>query len=474
MKITLTNIVQIEDYNDNDFLFSFIKKRLTFSNFEYFQRKKMGKSLWGLKSQFSFYSFSENKILLPRGFLRELQKKLELEQISYDFCDKRFKPPNVNFKSGISLLNHQQEAFKKTAEYDNGIIVAPPGSGKTIIALEIIKEKALPALILVHRRQILEQWIDKIVTFLRIPKKEIGTISTKKFDIGSNITVATLQTLSKIRSPKLKNLFGTVFVDECHHVPAKTFRKAVSKLNPYYLYGLTATPYRKNNDERSIFVFIGDIIYDVSKNFTQNPSIQLSKIIIKTVQTELDVPFDVKTGDINLLNKILFFDTSRNKIILDKIKNEIEKKKKIILITERKEHIYVLDLYLSGRYDTVSITGDDSAKSRKLKNEKITANDYQMILTTGQFFGEGADVLSLDCLFLAFPFSFDGKLMQYIGRILRGTGEKTVYDFRDYKIDYFERQYIKREKFYKKMQAILKRPVLLETERARDSVILQQ
>ncbi|MBN1620226.1 DEAD/DEAH box helicase [candidate division WOR-3 bacterium] len=474
MKITLTNIIQIEDFNETDFLSSFIKKRLTFSNLEYFQRKKMGKSLWGLKSHFSFYRFTENKVLLPRGFIHELQTKLESEKVSYDFYDKRSRPSRVIFQSEIFLTKQQQEAFQKTAEHDNGIIVAPPGSGKTIIALEIIKEKSLPALILVHRRQILEQWIEKIINFLRIPKKEIGTISTKKIDVGDKVTVSTLQSLSKIRSPKLKNLFGTVFVDECHHVPAKTFRNAVSKLNPCYLYGLTATPYRKNNDERSIFVFIGDVIHDESKNSTASPSNTSSKIIIKTVETDLHVPFNVMTGDINLLNKILFFDTSRNKTIINNIKNEIEKEKKIILITERKEHIDVLNLYLSGRYDTISITGDDSAKSRKTKNEKMASNDYQLIMTTGQFFGEGSDVLSLDCLFLVFPLSFDGKLMQYIGRILRGAGDKTVYDFRDYKIDYFERQYAKREKFYKKMQILLKRPVLLETERARDSVILQQ
>ena len=172
----------------------------------------------------------------------------------------------VDFDSDIELRPDQEAAIEKTIDKDFGVIVSPPGSGKTIIGLEIIAQKRQPALIIVHRKQLFDQWIDRIQSFLKIPKKEIGQIGNQKFKVGKEITVAMIQSLSRSEEiEKISNSFGTIIVDECHHIPAKSFREAIVNFNSFYLYGLTATPKRKNNDEKLIYVYIGNILYNADQ-----------------------------------------------------------------------------------------------------------------------------------------------------------------------------------------------------------------
>ena len=214
------------------------------------------------------------------------------ENIAYKVVDERCKYPEIKVVSKINLLSHQADALKITDIKDFGVIVSPPGSGKTIMALELIARKKQPTLIIVHRKQLFDQWIDRIQNFLSIPKNKIGQIGNQKEKIGDEVTVATIQSLSRRDLTDLKNRFGMIIVDECHHIPAKSFREVITKLNCYYLYGLTATPKRKNNDEKLIYVYIGNIIYEITqKEFLIE---QNNKVEINIRETNLFVPFDYK------------------------------------------------------------------------------------------------------------------------------------------------------------------------------------
>jgi superfamily II DNA or RNA helicase len=126
-----------------------------------------------------------------------------------------------------------------------------------------------PALIIVHRKQLLEQWTERVEAFLGIPKKDIGVIGQGKVKIGKQITLATIQSLPK-QIEKIQNQFGTIIVDECHHVPAESFRNSIEKLHTFYLYGLTATPFRKYNDGKLIFTHLGEIIVNIKPNEIEN------------------------------------------------------------------------------------------------------------------------------------------------------------------------------------------------------------
>jgi superfamily II DNA or RNA helicase len=297
----------------------------------------------------------------------------------------------------------------------------------------------------------MSQWIERIQAFLQIPKAKIGRIDGVKKKFGKEITIAMLQSFASMENNKDEMAkIGTVIIDECHHVPAKTFREVVKNLNVRYLYGLTATPTRKHHDEKMIFLYVGNIIAELAANQAINEDSILTQTPTNVViqKTDLDIPFRFKTDNYQLLAKMLSCDHSRNKMIVKDIIAQTKQNRKILVLSERKEHLEILNLYLRKEAETITITGEDSESSRKQKLKQIEAGHYQAILSTGQFFGEGLDIKGIGCLVIAFPFSFDGKLAQYVGR-LRGA-DKLVLDYHDHITPFLDRQFKQRMRFYKK------------------------
>jgi len=445
LQIFQINNIQLRKSQLNGKLIKFIKEELNIPNPEYFSKKRLGKSVYKTPQYFCAIKENAKTIFLPRGFVRKLTEFCIKNDIPYILENSRVKFKKVKFNSKISLYPYQEPVFELAQKYPEGVILAPPGTGKTIIGLQIIAEKKLPALILVHRKQILEQWLERIESFLGIHKRKIGQIHGAKKKIGDKITVAMLQSLNSVDEKKLLKI-GTVIVDECHHIPAKTFNETIQTLCPKYLYGLTATAKRKHNDEKLIFAYIGDIIAEVE--FDEQTSKRNANIQI--IDTAFSLPFVVNSDNLQQALKIMIFDTQRNQLIKEKILENLDAGK-ILIITERKEHVDVLNLYLREKVETITFTGDLSKKKREVKIKQIESENFQVLIATGQVFGEGIDIHNLDTLFLVFPFSFEGKLIQYIGRIQRSENKKQVFDFRDLNIEYFERMFKQRNKHYKKL-----------------------
>lgn len=452
LTITLNNVVSINRNGLTTLLINFLKEELNFANTEYFIKTKAGKNTFETDRYYKFVEEAENEVIVPRGFIGKLIRFCQGQNIEYIFNDIRKKLDSVDFQFNAQLREHQQIAIETVAKKDFGVIVAPPGSGKTIVGLKIISDRKQPALIIVHRKQLVEQWIERIETFLGIPKHEIGRIGQGKNKVGKKITIATIQSLSKElikpESEGFTNSFGTIIVDECHHIPAKTYRDTISKLPTYYLYGLTATPFRKYNDGKIIFSHLGEIIAEIKP--TEISSYKQAKIIIRN--TELDIPFNSKTDQFETLSKVLIHDSARNKLILEDIFVELKLGKKVVIITERKEHIDTLNQYLKQTYETVTLSGDDSENCRNQKWKILKEGNYQVLITTGQYFGEGSDLQNANSLFLVYPFAFEGKLIQYIGRVQRSEITPTIYDYRDIKIDYLNKLFLKRNTYYRKIQ----------------------
>lgn len=435
-------------------LTSFIREQLNFINSQYVIKTKIGKSTYGTERYFKLFNETPEKLLLPRGFLPKLTVFCSEKGISFTTIEEHARPKQIPFKSTISLRPHQEEAIKAADESDCGIIISPPGSGKTIIGLEIITKRQLPALIIVHRKQLLDQWIERIEAFLGIPKKEIGQFSGIKKKLGKQITVAMVQSLERYKDlSELENTFGTIIVDECHHMPALTFRSVITRFNPQYLYGLTATMMRKYNDEKMIPFYLGETLIEINstQKLTNQDSTPLTTVTVR--ETDFLLPFNYKTDRTEIFLKSLIYDTNRNQMIIQDVLEGARLGYKSLVLTERKEHIEILKLYLKKECEIVCVSGDDSAVNRKLKLAQIKAGNFQVVISTGQYMGEGIDIVNLNCLFLVFPLSFEGKLVQYIGRIQRSNGMKQVYDYRDSKVDYLERQFKQREKYYRKMEA---------------------
>lgn len=151
------------------------------------------------------------------------------------------------------------------------------------------------------------------------------------------------------------------------------------------------------------------------------------------------------------MTQILTFDSNRNQLIIEDIINEANNGSKCLVLTERKEHVEILSYYLKGQHEIITLTGDLSEKQKNEKIKQIKSGNFQILIATGQLVGEGADFPNLNSLFLVYPFSFEGKLTQYIGRIQRNQNSNgTIYDYRDIKIAYLEKFYKQRERYYKK------------------------
>ncbi|MDY0201990.1 MAG: DEAD/DEAH box helicase family protein [Tenuifilaceae bacterium] len=446
LSISLNNTIRVSRKGLTPTLTHFLKEELNFANSEFFIKKKSGRNTYETARYFKLIEESENEIFIPRGFIGRLLRFCKESQIAFDFLDERKLKSSIPFAFNAALRNHQLGVIETVSKKDYGVIVAPPGSGKTVIGLKIIADKRQPALIIVHRKQLLEQWTERIEAFLGIPKRDIGVIGQGKSKIGKQITVATIQSLPK-QMVSTQNQFGTIIVDECHHVPAETFRNTIEKLQTYYLYGLTATPFRKYNDGKMIFTHLGEIIANIQPTEIEN--YKQAKIIIRN--TELNVPYNSKTDNFESLSKILVHDTARNKLILEDVNTELNKGKKAVIITERKEHIDTLYLFLKQSYEVIALSGEDSETSQKAKWKILQEGNFQVLITTGQYFGEGTDLQNISCLFLVYPFSFEGKLIQYIGRVQRSEINPTIYDYRDYKIDYLNRLFLKRNTYYRKI-----------------------
>ncbi|MEQ8530961.1 MAG: DEAD/DEAH box helicase family protein, partial [Imperialibacter sp.] len=323
-------------------------------------KKKAGKSTWDTKRYFKLTEDKEFEVIVPRGFTGKLLKYLKSHKVDYEFRDLRIKREPVLFQFPVKLLAHQETVMERVQKKEFGVIVAPPGSGKTIIGLHIIAEKQQPAIILVHRKQIAEQWIERIQAFLKIPKAEIGLIGLGKAKSGSKVTVGMIQSLSKKLNtqPDLVDAFGTVIIDECHHIPADSYSGAISKLNPYYQYGLTATPFRKYSDGQLIFIHLGNIIAEIEPNEIE--SFKRARIIIR--KTNFEFPFNPKTDPFETLSKVLIHDTARNRLITSDVINEARNRSRSIVITERKEHIEALNQLLKQSCETITLSGEDAEK----------------------------------------------------------------------------------------------------------------
>jgi superfamily II DNA or RNA helicase len=448
LNITLKNNIELNRNAIDPILFHFIKEELNFLNSEFIIKKNSGRNTFGTERYFSFIEVLNNNILLPKGFIGKLIRFCRENSIVYDFIDQRKFNSPVPFSFQATLRPYQQESMVAISKKDMGVIVAPTGSGKTVMALKIVAEKQQPALIIVHRKQLALQWMERIEAFLGIAQKDIGHIGQGKIRIGKNLTVATIQSLAKADLENLTDMFGLIIVDECHHIPAKTFRNTIGKFNSFYLYGLTATPFRKYNDGRLIFIHLGEVIAEIRTNELSDSN--HPEIIIRN--TQLDVPFNAKTDRFETLSKILVHDSERNKLILRDVVIELNKGRKVVILTERKEHIDTLQQYLKQSFETITLSGDDSESSRNTKWKLLKAGIYQALITTGQFFGEGSDLQNTQCLFLVYPFSFEGKLIQYIGRVQRSEISPTIYDYRDIKISYLNRMFLKRNVYYRKLE----------------------
>jgi len=434
MKITVKHDLILFDVPSS--LSDELKEKLTLWNPKWLDNDRF--SRWQGKTPKLLYFCRKwkNKLFVPRGFGRQLIGMCKRHGIDPQITDRRRIMPEVDFNFEGELRPYQMEAVGRIITRDFGTLPAPTGSGKTVIALWLIKQRRQPALIIVHTKELLHQWVDRIETFLGIPKDDIGIIGDGQRTVGDKITVALVQSLYKCAeevAPKI----GHLIVDECHRTPSRTFTEAVTEFDCKYMLGLSATPWRRDKLSRLIFWHLGDVVHEIKKeDLIQTGDILRAEVTIRETNFE---PVHNPTEEYSQMLSELTGDPERNRLIARDVAKETEVAQGTCLVlTDRKAHCETIQELLSGLgVDSELLTGDLNNEERQRVIDELDAGRVKVLVATGQLIGEGFDCEELSTLFLATPVRFSGRLLQYLGRVLRpahGKKRARVYDYVDSKV----------------------------------------
>ena len=367
--------------------------------------------------------------------------------------DKRVIGKKVDFIFDGTLNEEQEEALEGIFESDVGVFVAPPGTGKTVLAIAAIARRKTNALILTHRKPLMDQWRLQAASFLGIDKKEIGQIGGGKNKSNGIIDIAMVQSMDLTDGVDDRIAdYGFVIVDECHHVGAVSFEKVLSQVKAKYVLGLTATPYRRDGHQPIIHMQCGPISHRIKqKDFSAH--ISASWIFPRVTDFEHAWNDDIKIQDVS---SRMIEDIERNELIVRDVIGSLEEGRFPLILTERREHLEILAKLLESKVEVLfQLHGGIRQKARREAFEKTKEchkDCRKAILATGSYIGEGFDAPRLDTLFLTMPSSFKGKIVQYAGRLHRYHKDKTdirIYDYVDKKVSVLERMFQRRVKTYK-------------------------
>ena len=435
-----------------------LRKTASFANPEFYKLQRMRMQTYPHQRFIFSGELRENEIILPRGVLDEAVKILTLAGANVVIRDERIGKKKVKVKFNGELSDIQAKAIKTLKAHDTGILMAPPGAGKTVMACAMIAERKVSTLILVHRGQLLDQWKERISQFLEIPLKEIGTLSGSKKKLSGKIDIGMLQTLTKLEDlTEIAENYSQIIIDECHHIPATSFEAILKQLPSRYILGLTATPYRKDGLQKILFQQCGPIRHEIK----EVPTLQLQKVAT-FYETNFRFPNELgQNPPYHLLIQHLLSDHKRNENIARLTNESITKNRIPLLVSDRKDHLDTLAGLISTLQPNLKIfrlDGDLTSKKRKdtLNEIQVLIQSKQVILimATGSLIGEGFDLPELDTLILASPLSFEGRIIQYAGRIHRSSEGKSlvqIIDFIDSFSGVFMKMYRNRLKTYKKM-----------------------
>ena len=363
----------------------------------------------------------------------------------------------IDFEFRGKLKPFQQKAADTMLAKDFGTLSAPTGSGKTIIALYMIAQRRQPAIILVHTKELAFQWLDRIHTFLQLPTEEIGLIGSGKRKLGKKITVALVQSIYKCADEVAPHIAHLV-VDECHRAPARTFTVAATAFDSRYVLGLSATLFRRDRLSQLIFWHLGNTHHVVDKSqLIENGDILSAEVILR--ETEFK-PFYDPTKEYARMLSELISDGKRNHLIVSDVAREAQNSSGVCLIlSDRKRHCETLQTLLRYKFKTAAelLTGDIDSNQRCKIMKQLSKGQIKVLIATGQLIGEGFDCQELSTLFLATPVRFSGRVMQYLGRVLRpapGKEQARVFDYVDTHVDVLKAAARARQRVYQSSSKI--------------------
>jgi superfamily II DNA or RNA helicase len=429
-----------------------------FQNPEFYQAQGMRLSTFGKPHIISCCEDFPKHLGLPRGCQDELLALLESLNIRVNLADERSAGSRLDVRFHGALRDEQQQAADALLKHEMGVLAASTAFGKTVVAAYLIAQRQVNTLVIVHRRQLLDQWVQVLSQFLEISPKDIGQIGGGKHKPNGQLDVAMIQSLYQdgVVSDMVGN-YGQVIVDECHHISAVSFEQVIRQSNARYLTDLSATVTRKDGHHPIIFMQCGPVRYKVSDRSQAEKRPFDHKVVVRP--TDFRLPSHLQnTADqsIQEIYTLLVNDDVRNRMIVEDVAAAVSANRFPVLLTERREHLEALAALLSEKVEHVFVMkGGMGKKQRQRLADQIAgvpADRPRVILATGRYLGEGFDDERLDTLFLALPISWRGTLTQYAGRLHRLNAAKKeviIYDYVDFEVPVLAKMHARRKTGYK-------------------------
>lgn len=467
-KLAVSNLIYIEKKGFSQKALNVLKRIAAFPNPEFRSKQAMRMSVYGIPRVLDCGYEDDSYIGLPRGCMEVLLDMLDQYEVPAVLEDHRTYGHTIDVEFNGTLRAEQEPAAQALLAEDMGVLSATTAFGKTVIGAYLVGQRKVNTLILVQSSALLEQWKSSLEQFLDInevlpelPKKRgrkkkqhlIGQIGSGKNTRSGIIDIAIMQSLFEGEEKTVKSFvagYGMVIVDECHHVAAFTFESVLKAVEAKYVYGLSATPVRKDGHHPIIFMQCGPVRYLVDAK-SQAEKRTFSHFVIPRF-TRMRLP---AANGIQDMYAGVVENENRNELLVTDTLNLIQEGRTPILLTERKEHAALLASRLSDKVKNVFLLiGSDKQKEKREKLnalQNVPDDEDVVVVATGKYVGEGFDSPRLDTLLLAMPISWKGTLAQYAGRLHRnyeGKHEVRIYDYVDIHVPTLERMYHKRLKGY--------------------------
>ncbi len=448
---------------------NYLKRIASFKNPEFFMKQAMHMSLYNVPRVITCAEIVDDFLVLPRGCEDEVVSLLRDKDVACNVVDKtnHGHAINVTFKGELRL--GQQEAVNELCRHNNGVLHATTAFGKTVAAIALIGTLKVNTLILVHTRALLDQWKERLEEFLdadfpvveevkkRGRKKRyssFGTMDSRGNNLHGHVDIAMMQ--SCVEGDEVKGFvrdYGMVIVDECHHAPAASFETVLKGIMARRVYGLTATPIRKDGHQPIIFMQCGPIRYTADAR-QQMARQSFSRYLIPRFTT-FRIIGDDNPSYFEICDKVSS-DSVRNTMIVDDVCKTVEDGRTPMVLTTRTNHVEILSSSISSRgYTVVTLVGSDKDKDKRDKMDylkTISLTQPLVIVAIDKYVGEGFDYPRLDTLFMAMPVSWHENIKQYVGRLHRdheGKQDVRVYDYIDPHVSMCNIMYKRRMKGYK-------------------------
>jgi superfamily II DNA or RNA helicase/very-short-patch-repair endonuclease len=428
-----------------------------FQNPEFYRAQAMRLSTYNKPRVVACAEDLPHHIGLPRGCLDDVRKTLTDLGVRLVTRDERHDGGRLEVEFQGELRREQKAAADAMLRHETGVLAATTAFGKTVVAAWLIAQRAVNTLVLVHRRQLLDQWVERLSTFLDIPAKSIGRIGGGRDRPTGRIDVAIIQSL--VRKGLVNDRvaeYGHVIVDECHHLSAHSFEQVARQAKARFVVGLSATVARKDGHHPIIFMQCGPVRHQVSAR-AQAASRPFEHFVLvqPTAFQPLRNPDSDKRVEFQTLYQELVGDQTRTRRICEDVVDAVRNGRSPLILTERNEHVDRFESELAPRVEhVVVLRAGMGKKQQQAINERLASiprHEGRIILATGKYVGEGFDDPRLDTLFLTLPVSWRGTVAQYAGRLHRlydGKREVRIYDYADLNVPMLARMFDRRCRGY--------------------------